>query len=90
MSLEIGSLSSDAEADRFCCIAAIGFDRAYQRGQSQDLSDEEEFDLLSGRRSLWMRTRFGRDLAAFFQRACRKRVAALRAVDEMNVIRIDR
>jgi len=72
MSLEIGSLSSDAEADRFCCIAAIEFDRS------------------PGRRSLWMRTRFGRDLAAFFQRACRKRVAALRAVDEMNVIRIDR
>jgi hypothetical protein len=37
-----------------------------------------------------MRTRSGRYLAAFFQRGCRQRVAALRAVDEMNVIRIDR
>ena len=72
MSLEIGSLWSDTEADRYCCIAAIGFDRA------------------CGRRSSWMRARSGRDLAAFFQGACRKRVAALRAVDEMNVIRIDR
>ena len=74
MSLEIGSLWSDTEADRYCCIAAIGFDRR----------------TMSRRRSSWMRTRFGCDLAAFFQRACRKRVAALRAVDEMNVIRIDR
>ena len=52
--------------------------------------DQEDFDLLSERRSPWMRTRFERERAAFFQRACRKRVAALRAVDEMNVIRIDR
>ena len=74
MSLEIGSLWSDTEADRYCCIAAIGFDRAYHEGE----------------RSSWMRTGSGRGLAAFFQRACRKRVAALGAVDEMNVIRIDR
>jgi hypothetical protein len=48
------------------------------------------FERVCERRSSWMRTRSGRDLPAFFQRACRKRVAALRAVDEMNVIRIDR
>ena len=93
MSLETGSFSSDAEADRYCCMAAIGFDLAFQRGQRSvqyDRQDQEEFDLLSERRSPWMRTRFERERAAFFQRACRKRVAALRAVDEMNVIRIDR
>jgi len=55
-----------------------------------DRRDQEALGLVSERRSSWMRTRSGRDLAAFFQRACRKRVAALRAVDEMNVIRIDR
>ena len=34
MSVEIGSLRSGVEADRYGCIAAIGFDRAYQRAMT--------------------------------------------------------
>lgn len=87
MSVEIGSLRSDVEADRYGCIAAIGFDRAYQRAMTVRI---RRSSISCESRSSWMRTRSGRYLAAFFQRACRKSVAALRAVDEMNVIRIDR
>ena len=87
MSVEIGSLRSGVEADRYGCIAAIGFDRAYQRAMTVRI---RRSSISCESRSSCLRTRSGRYLAAFFQRACRQRVAALRAVDEMNVIRTNR
>src|SRR5579859_5648765 len=63
MSLEIGRLFADAEADRYDLhvrhlneqmvrvLKAIGFDRAYRRGKGQYLYDrlgERYLDLLSG------------------------------------------
>ena len=48
MSLEIGSLWSDTEADRYCCIAAIGFDGTYHEREAVIL-DAHPVRVRSGR-----------------------------------------